>query len=286
MAGSKNTVLEKAVRTCVLCAFASCFWIVLPASIGAAQEPPAAQKAQQAPKDQTSKDQTPEKSAAEQQAQPASEAAPAEHQPTSIGGELAKETRVAEGEEEEEHSDLKHSAMVQKIAKLTGMSVHSAHLLALIVNFAIIVILLVWALRKTVPGIMRARNESIQRALEEARRASQEASQRLDGVEKRLRQLDVEIGQMQASAEKEAETEEARIKKAAEDDLRKVIQAAEQEIAAAAKQIRRELSIHTADLALALARKQINVDSNTDQVLVRNFAAKLAEPGKSGKDGR
>ncbi len=245
-----------------------------------------AQKAQQAPKDQTSKDQTSDKSATEQQAQPASEAAPAEHQPTSIGGELAKETRVAEGEEEEEHSDLKHSAMVQKIAKLTGMSVHSAHLLALIVNFAIIVILLVWALRKTVPGIMGARNESIQRALEEARRASQEASQRLDGVEKRLRQLDVEIGQMQASAEKEAETEEGRIKKAAEDELRKVIEAAEQEIAAAAKQIRRELSIHTADLALALARKQINVDSNTDQVLVRNFAAKLAEPGKSGKDGR
>ena len=52
--------------------------------------------------------------------------------------------------------------MVQKLAKLTGMSVHRAHLLALILNFAIIVILLVWALRKTVPGIMRARNQSIQ----------------------------------------------------------------------------------------------------------------------------
>ena len=285
MAGKKNTMLPKTVRALLLCAFASCLWIVLPASIAAAQEPPAAEKPQQAPKDQTSKDQTSEKSAAEQPAQPGSQAAPAEHQPTSIGGELAKETREAEGEEEE-HADLKHSTMVQKLARLTGISVHGAHLLALIVNFAIIVILLVWALRKSVPGIVKARNASIQRALEEARRASQEASQRLAEIEKRLRQMDVEIGQMQASAEKEAESEEVRIKKAAEDDLQKVIQAAEQEIAAAAKQIRRELSIHTADLALALARKQINVDSNTDQVLVRNFAAKLAEPGKSGKDGR
>jgi F0F1-type ATP synthase membrane subunit b/b' len=93
---------------------------------------------------------------------------------------------------------------------------------------------------------------------------------------------------MQASAEKEAEAAEARTKKAAEDELKKVVQDAEQEIATAAKQIRRELSVHTADLALSLARKQINVDANTDQVLVRNFAANLAEPTRNdnGKDGR
>jgi F-type H+-transporting ATPase subunit b len=88
---------------------------------------------------------------------------------------------------------------------------------------------------------------------------------------------------MQASAEKEAEGEDARIKQAAEEDIRKVVQAAEQEIAAAAKQARRELMQHTADLAVALARKQIHVDSATDQVLVRNFAGKLSS-GSGGKD--
>ena len=83
-----------------------------------------------------------------------------------------------------------------------------------------------------------------------------------------------------------------RIQKAAEEELQKVVETAKQEIDAAAKQVRRELSTHTAGLALPLARKQINVDSNTDQVLVRNFASKLAEgpSGKSrsdsGKDGR
>jgi F-type H+-transporting ATPase subunit b len=69
-----------------------------------------------------------------------------------------------------------------------------------------------------------------------------------------------------------------------------VVQAAEQEIAAAAKQARRELSTHTADLAIALARKQINIDSNTDQVLVRTFASHLTSNDSShdngGKDGR
>ena len=113
--------------------------------------------------------------------------------------------------------------------------------------------------------------------MEEARAASQDANRRLADIENRLRQLDVEIGHMQATAEKEAEAEEVRIQKAAEEDIRKVVLAAEQEIAAAAKQARRELSTHTASLAIALARQQINVDSNTDQVLVRTFASKLAQ---------
>ena len=66
-----------------------------------------------------------------------------------------------------------------------------------------------WAVRKSVPGMLRKRNESIQHALEEARKASQEASKRFADIENRLRQMDVEIGRMQASAEKEAEGEEA-----------------------------------------------------------------------------
>jgi len=206
-----------------------------------------------------------------------------------VGGELAKEERIAEGEEQEEHSDLKHSNMVQKLAKLTGMSVHGAHLFALCLNFAIIVFLFYWFGRKSLPAIFRARNASIQKALEEARKASEEANKRLGDIESHLRQMDAEIGKMQGAAEKEAEGEEDRIKQAAEEEMRKVVEAAQQEIEAAAKQARRELSAHTADLAIALARKQINVDSNTDKVLVRDFAAKLTNnpsQGNGGKDGR
>jgi F-type H+-transporting ATPase subunit b len=212
-----------------------------------------------------------------------SEQKQAEPEHKSIGGELAKEEREATGADEEENANLKHSAVVQKLAKLTGLNVHQAHMLAMILNFAIIVFVVVWFGRKALPGMLRNRNESIQRALEEARAASQEANRRLAEIESRLRQLDVEIGQIQAHAEKEAEAEEARIKSAAEDDIRKVVEAAEQEIAAAAKLARRELTSHTADLAIALARKQIHVDNNTDQVLVRNFASKLSQGG--GKDG-
>ena len=191
-------------------------------------------------------------------------------------GELVEETREATGEDQEENANLKHASAIRWVAARTGLSVHQAHMLALFINFAVIVAVIFWAARKSVPGMLRERNASIQRALEAARAASQEANRRLADIETRLRQLDVEIGQMQASAEKEADAEEIRIQKAAEEDIRKVVLAAEQEIAAAAKQARRELSAHTAGLAIALAAKQINVDSTTDEMLVRSFASKLA----------
>jgi F-type H+-transporting ATPase subunit b len=204
-----------------------------------------------------------------------------------IGGQLVEETREANGEEEEENVKLKHANAVQWLARKTGLTVHQAHLLAFVLNFSIIAAIAFWAARKYVPGMLSNRNQAIQRALEEARAASQDANRRLADIETRLRHLDVEIGRMQATAENEAAAEEVRIQKAAEEDIRKVVFAAEQEIANAAKLARRELSTHTAGLAIALARKQINVDSNTDQILVRTFASKLTSSDSGGgKDGR
>lgn len=267
------TAKRGVIRSLLFLALLSCFWLAATPVFGLAQGQAPEQKSDQA---------SPEKSADSPSSATQTPAAP-EH--PGIGAALAKETREAEGEDEEENAKLKHSSMVQKLAKLTGLSVHQAHLVALGLNFAIIVFLVLWLARKSVPAMLRRRSDTIQRALEEARSASQEANRRLADIETRLRQLDVEIGRMQAAAEKDAEGEEVRIQKAAEEELKKVVQSAEQEIAAAAKQARRELSSHTADLAIALARKQINVDSNTDQVLVRNFASKLASKSPSGGDG-
>jgi len=240
-----------------------------------------------APQDNSSgQSQSAQSQAAGQSVQPVASPQPPHE---SIGRELATETREAEGDEDQA-TKLKHSAVVGKLGKLLGLDVHSASLLSLCLNFAIIAFVIIWFARKYLPAVFRARNTSIRRALEEARAASQEAGQRLTEIENRLRQMDAEISHMRASAEKEAEGEEARIKQAAEGDLRKIVESAEQEIAAAAKLVRRELSVHTADLALALARKQIRVDADTDQVLVRDFAAKLTAnagtEGNGGKDGR
>ena len=163
---------------------------VLAAQPAFAQEPPA----------QTSSAQS-----AQAGTEPASAEPAKKHEPKSIGGELAEETREATGAEEEEHSDLKHSSMVKLLAKDrterasgASRSAHSEfchHCSASCSGPAV----------STCRAYSAAATAAIQQALEEARAASQDANRRLADIESRLRQLDVEIGQMQATAEKEGQ---------------------------------------------------------------------------------
>jgi F-type H+-transporting ATPase subunit b len=182
---------------------------------------------------------------------------------------------------EDETSQFRHSASVKLLSRITGLSLEGAYWLAVLLNFAIVAGLIAWAAQKNLPAVFRRRTASIQKSLEEARRASEDANQRLAQIESRLGRLDDEITQMRATSEKEAAAEEERIKASAADDARRIVESVEQEIAAAAKAARRELTSYAADLAVTLATKQIRVDASTDQALVRRFANQLAND--SGK---
>jgi F-type H+-transporting ATPase subunit b len=197
--------------------------------------------------------------------------------------ELAKESREAAGEDEQ--GQFKHSASVRWIASVTGLSLEHAYQVSIVLNFAIVAIVIFWALKKNLPAMFRKRTAFIQQAMEEARKASEDANRRLGEIEVRLSKLDTEIGQMRAVAEKESAEEEQKIKAAAEEDARKIVESAEQEIAAAAKSARRELTAYAADLAVTLAAKQIHVDTNTDQALVKDFTRQLSGNGGERRKG-
>lgn len=201
------------------------------------------------------------------------------------GRQLAHESREAAGEEKDSMDEFKHSASVGLISRITGLSLQNSYWLGMAVNFAVIAAVFIWAGRKYLPGMLSARTAAIQKAMQEAQKASAEARHKLAEIEARLQKLDVEIGAMRDAAEKEGAAEEARIQAAAEEDARKIVASAEQEISAAAKAARRQLTAHAADLAVALAQKQIHVDAGTDQALVRNFAGQLGSSDKPGKDG-
>jgi len=194
-----------------------------------------------------------------------------------LARQLAHETREAAGEEKDETAEFKESPAVVFVSRITGLSLPHAYLLCVLLNFAVIAVVLVWAGRKYLPGTFRARTEAIQKAMQEAQKASEEARRRLSEIESRLMKLDVEIGMMRDAAEKEEAAEEARIQAAAQEDARKIVESAQQEIAAAVKAARRDLTAYAADLAVGLAQKQIRVDAATDQALVRSFAGELGE---------
>ncbi|HEX4785659.1 MAG TPA: ATP synthase F0 subunit B [Candidatus Sulfotelmatobacter sp.] len=198
------------------------------------------------------------------------------------GRQLAHQSNEAAGEEKDEMIEFKESASVQLIARLTGLNLRQSYWLALVLNFAVIAAFIAWAGFKYLPRMFRDRSTAIQKAMQEAQMASEEARRRLADIESRLMKLDVEIGMMRDAAEKEGAAEEARIQAAAEEDARKIVASAEQEIAAAAKAARRQLTAYAADLAVGLARKQMRVDAATDQALVNNFATQL-DADDSGK---
>jgi len=184
---------------------------------------------------------------------------------------------------EDETAQFKHSPSVRRLARITGLSDVGAFWLAVFINFAIVVGVIAWLWNKNVPAAFRNRTALIQKSIEEARRASEDANRRLSEVEARLGRLDEEISSMRALSEKEAAAEEERIKAAAAEDAHRIAESARQEIEAAVKSARRELTAYAADLAVSLATKQIRVDVTADQALVRRFAQQLSDGGAPGK---
>jgi F-type H+-transporting ATPase subunit b len=183
-------------------------------------------------------------------------------------------------EEEETHAEFKYSASVRRLARLTGLPVRGAYWLSLVVNFAIIAGVVLWFWRGYAPAAFRARTAAIQKGMQEARQASEEANRRLAEVETRLGRLDADISALRAEAEAEAAAEEARLRAAAEEDKARIIEAAKQEIEAAGRQAQRELKAYAAGLAVSLAEKRIQVDSAADRALVHNFVQQLANGEK------
>ncbi len=198
---------------------------------------------------------------------------------TSHSDVAKKEPAKSETETDSETEALKHSPIVELIARKTGLSLNQAYWLTVFFNFAI-VLGIIWKLgKKMLPAKLKARSEAIQKSMEDARKASEEARKRMADVEGRLSRLDADIEQMRREAAESASAEEQRIRSSAEEERRRIVQSAEQEIAMAAGAARRELKSYVAGLAVDLAEEKIKIAQSADQSLVREFTAQI------GKDG-
>lgn len=221
-----------------------------------------------------------------QQAAPSSAQQPSQAGAQSTANQEESKTNKAVGEKSEAqeagdpNAQFTQSPSVKALGRLLGVSTGTAYLISVILNFAIVAIAILVAAKKFLPGILKARNEAIQKELEEARRASEDASKRLRDIEARLGRLGNDITALHAEASAQAKEEEARIKAGTEEEKARIISSAEQEIAAAAASARRELQSYAGDLAISLAEKKINIDNATDKTLVRDFVEQLGRNGK------
>ena len=108
-----------------------------------------------------------------------------------FGRQLAHETREASGAETDDKAQFRESPSVKFIARVTGLSTGTAYLLSVLLNFAVIAGIIVWVSRKYLPGAFSARTAAIQKAMQEAQKASEEARRKLAEIESRLMKLDV-----------------------------------------------------------------------------------------------
>jgi F-type H+-transporting ATPase subunit b len=201
------------------------------------------------------------------------------------GANRPEAEKTGENSQEKMVQELKYSPSVRWMAGKLHLSSEAGYWVGIVFDFAVLAALIVFALKKNLPAMFRSRTKSIQRGLEEARKASEEANQRLAGIETRLARLDAEVATMRTAAEQETLAEEDRIRVRTEQDTRRIVYGAEAEIAAAAKLARHELKAFAADLAVGLAERRVRVDLATDQQLVQGFANQLGQVATAGNGG-
>jgi F-type H+-transporting ATPase subunit b len=145
------------------------------------------------------------------------------------------------------------------------------------INFAIVAGVIVWVFGKKLPSVFRARAETISSAITSATSAKAAADAQLREAETRLANLQKEVAELRAVAEKEATAEVDRLRAATQSDAQKIAAAAKAEIEAAERAARLQLKALAANLAVdgaeSLLAKQLT--PKAQESLISNFVKSL-----------
>jgi F-type H+-transporting ATPase subunit b len=131
-------------------------------------------------------------------------------------------------------------------------------------NFAVLIGILYWFLGKSlrVQDQYKSDAELIQKSIESARQAKEEAEKRLQELDQRMQKMGEEIASIKSNAEKEAEEEKLRILEAAHKEAERIVEFAQREIENEVTIARQQLRAAVADSAVDKSRKIIEQEIN------------------------
>jgi len=145
------------------------------------------------------------------------------------------------------------------------------------INFAIVAGVIVWVFGKLLPPVFRKKAETISSAITNATNAKASADAQLREAETRLLNLEKEVAELRAHAEKEAAAEVERLRAATQSDAEKIAAAEKAEIEATERAARLELKALAANLAVdgaeSLLAKQLT--PKAQESLISNFVKSL-----------
>lgn len=184
----------------------------------------------------------------------------------------------------DENEGYRHSAIVEKLGGMLGMSTDRAATVFEVANFAVLAFVVGGFLVKTLPRTFRDRTSLIQKQLGDARTATEEAGARLRHVEDRLSNLDAQIASMRTQSDMDSTADERRMKVTMQEETGRILASAEQEISAATVQAQQQLQRYAAELAVERAAKQFIVSDEVDRQLVQSFVQRLSSDGPKGEN--
>jgi len=163
--------------------------------------------------------------------------------------------RTAKGEKSEPHHELLYK----------------------IVNFVILVGGLGYVLRKPLAEFFSSRSASIQKALEEGRKALEASQGQLRQVEEKLRGLEAEIAAFKASSAREMEAERQRLQQASAEEAARLLESARAQVETALRGAKQDLKNYAAQQSVARAEELIRtrLDDAGRRRLVSQFMATL-----------
>ncbi len=145
------------------------------------------------------------------------------------------------------------------------------------INFAIVAGVIVWVFGKKLPPVFQKRAEAVSSVVTSATSAKAAADAQLREAETRLANLQKEVAELRAYAEREAAAEVERLRAATLSDMQKIAAAAKAEIEAAERAARLELKALAANLAVdgaeSLLAKQLT--PKAQESLISNFVKSL-----------
>ncbi|MBW2065765.1 MAG: ATP synthase F0 subunit B [Deltaproteobacteria bacterium] len=159
----------------------------------------------------------------------------------------------------------------------------SADLLDLLyrfINFALLVIILVWALKKAdIKTLLTKRTEEIREKMEALKREKEEAERKYREIENKLKEFENERERIIQEYRRQGESERDRIVAEARDRVRKILEQAEfsikQEIQSAKERLKEEVVELAAQQAQEIIAKKITEE---DQVrLVNDFIERVGK---------
>lgn len=133
-------------------------------------------------------------------------------------------------------------------------------LIARALNFAVLVGLLVYFLRRPIANYLVDRSQQIRHALVEAKATREQASADLARIQQRMAELPAELAALKARGADEVQAEQARIKATAAAERERLLTQTRREIDQQYRLAQRELVQETAEQAAGVARARIERD--------------------------